>query len=297
MIHLLPDQMRRLSNGRGPCYNARVQKQQQDPTDWRPNPTQLQDLENRLATERRRREAAERHARQLEALLHEERLARQRVEMELLLQRKGRLSLWDPRDYVRLLWWLLVTPERLRAYEAYQNGRGLDDLMRQGSWLASTLLWLPLLAWFAWATLTGSIPLPGAFLALTFVGGLGGWLLDGWLGSMDNALAALLAVFVTAVLALIIGAILSGLALGLLPIPGILLWSTAVFLSAAAGLSTGAILKLQVTDAVAALVALTTAVSLLFLAAQHSEPVIFFITIIVAGLLLPAFTQWRYRRA
>ena len=52
-----------------------------------------------------------------------------------------RLSPWNPLDHLRLLWWVLVTPQRLKAYrEAF----GEKDDGRVGKWLASTLTWLPL---------------------------------------------------------------------------------------------------------------------------------------------------------
>jgi hypothetical protein len=61
-----------------------------------------------------------------------------------------RLSPWYPLDYPRLLWWLCVTPARLRAY---RDTYGLRDERRLGRWLASTLTWLPwLLLMLACAT-------------------------------------------------------------------------------------------------------------------------------------------------
>lgn len=52
-----------------------------------------------------------------------------------------RLNPWNPLDHLRLLWWVLVMPQRLMAYrEAYGENaeRSVDK------WLASTLGWLPI---------------------------------------------------------------------------------------------------------------------------------------------------------
>ncbi len=53
-----------------------------------------------------------------------------------------RLSPWNPLDHLRLLWWVLVTPQRLLVYrEAF----GEKDEHRIGRWQVSTFALLPLL--------------------------------------------------------------------------------------------------------------------------------------------------------
>jgi len=52
------------------------------------------------------------------------------------------LSAFNPIDYFRLLWWILVIPQRLQTY---RQTFGDGDEMRVGNWLVSTLTWWPLL--------------------------------------------------------------------------------------------------------------------------------------------------------
>ncbi|HEW98114.1 MAG: hypothetical protein DRR16_14345 [Candidatus Parabeggiatoa sp. nov. 3] len=52
------------------------------------------------------------------------------------------LSLINPLDYIRLLWWVLVMPRQLQAY---RKSFGKGNEKRIGNWLVSTLTWWPLL--------------------------------------------------------------------------------------------------------------------------------------------------------
>jgi len=61
------------------------------------------------------------------------------------------LKLWSPFDYFRLLWWVLVKPKALNAYKTGLQNDALKRLERQGSWLASVLIWWPWLAFVTWA--------------------------------------------------------------------------------------------------------------------------------------------------
>jgi hypothetical protein len=98
------------------------------------------------------------------------------------------LSSRDPLDHLRLLYWLLVTPQRLNTY---RNRFSETDERRVGRWLASTLIWLPLVI----PTLAlGLDILPrgeGAFPTNFYLGCLLGlgltWTLTGWLGNVDVA--------------------------------------------------------------------------------------------------------------
>ncbi len=49
-------------------------------------------------------------------------------------------------DYIKLLWWVWIRPQKLKAYKSVleDDERGL--LERQGCWLVSTLSWMPLFA-------------------------------------------------------------------------------------------------------------------------------------------------------
>jgi hypothetical protein len=52
-----------------------------------------------------------------------------------------RLNPWNPLDHLRLLWWVLVTPQRLLAYrEVYRE----NDERRVNKWLTHTLICLPI---------------------------------------------------------------------------------------------------------------------------------------------------------
>ncbi|MCP4539888.1 MAG: hypothetical protein GY832_22340 [Chloroflexi bacterium] len=51
------------------------------------------------------------------------------------------LSVWNPLDHLRLLWWVLVTPQRLLAY---RETFGENAERSVGRWLVSTLVYLPI---------------------------------------------------------------------------------------------------------------------------------------------------------
>ncbi len=76
------------------------------------------------------------------------------------------LSPWNPLDHLRLLWWILVAPQRLVMYrEAY----GEDDEYRVGKWLISVLAWLPLFVLIV-ALEIGTIPCVITDLPITYCG-------------------------------------------------------------------------------------------------------------------------------
>lgn len=104
------------------------------------------------------------------------------------MKQMHRLSPGDPLDHLRLLWWMLITPHRLKVY---RDRFGEEDERRMGRWLASTLIWMPLVI----PTLAlglGFLPRgAGAFPTGFYLGGLFGlalaWTLTGWLGNIDLA--------------------------------------------------------------------------------------------------------------
>jgi hypothetical protein len=105
------------------------------------------------------------------------------------------LSLFNPFDHLRLLWWTLVMPQQLIAHrEIY----GDEEQKRVGKWLVSTLIWLPLLM----PTLGLGLELlphsSKAWSADTYLLWSGGvfvcWLLTGLLGGIDNDAAVGVAV-------------------------------------------------------------------------------------------------------
>jgi hypothetical protein len=99
-----------------------------------------------------------------------------------------RLSPKDPLDHLRLLWWVLVTPQQLKAY---RDTFGAKDERRVGKWLASTLIWLPL-GIPTLALGTGILPhsadaFPTGFYLGCLLGLILAWTLTGWLGNIDVA--------------------------------------------------------------------------------------------------------------
>jgi hypothetical protein len=99
-----------------------------------------------------------------------------------------RLSSRDPADYVRLLWWVLVMPQQLKAY---RETFGEKDERRVGKWLSSTLIWLPLFVPTLALGLNflprGADTLPTGFYLGCLPGLILAWALTGWLGNIDVA--------------------------------------------------------------------------------------------------------------
>lgn len=96
-----------------------------------------------------------------------------------------RLSPWDPLDHLRFLCWVLVSPERLIAY---QTAWGQDAVFSVGKWLSSTLAWLPPLILVLGlgvgalpSTQTTRLPHPGYFWAGVGLALILAWALTGWL--------------------------------------------------------------------------------------------------------------------
>lgn len=99
------------------------------------------------------------------------------------------LSPWNPIDYLRLLWWILVVPHQLKRY---RKTFGKYAERRVSKWLTSLLTWSPLLIPSLALALMGLSGLENnsmhRFLILS--GGLLlAGLLTGWLGDHDNGSA------------------------------------------------------------------------------------------------------------
>lgn len=99
-----------------------------------------------------------------------------------------RLSPWNPLDYLRLLWWVLITPRRLLAYRETWGDNAERRLAR---WLASTLACFPFLLLVLGLRLetlapsAGSLPVPVFFLMVSALVVL--WLLMALIASRDRA--------------------------------------------------------------------------------------------------------------
>ncbi|OQY52356.1 MAG: hypothetical protein DRR08_16660 [Candidatus Parabeggiatoa sp. nov. 2] len=118
-----------------------------------------------------------------------------------------RLSSLNPLDHLRLLWWVLVRPQRLQAY---RETFGQEDEV--GNWLVSTLTWWPLLV----PTLALGLEklpysakawLPDAYLLFSALL-VGCWLLTGGLRT-NRDVAVVLVVFVSGVMAGIVAGVLA----------------------------------------------------------------------------------------
>lgn len=98
---------------------------------------------------------------------------------------------WNPLDHLRLLWWVLATPQRLKAY---RGTFGEKAERRVGKWLVSALTWLPLFI----PTLAigiGTLPrMERAFPSVIYLwishGLVLAWFLTSWFGDRDNPRAS-----------------------------------------------------------------------------------------------------------
>ncbi|MGB0387889.1 MAG: tetratricopeptide repeat protein, partial [Ardenticatenaceae bacterium] len=93
------------------------------------------------------------------------------------------LSAWNPLDYLRLLWWLFVTPQQVTHYQAQYGSEGLT---RHGKWLSSTLIWWPLflptlaLGLGQWSAFENPDPFVLNSYCVLSGGVLLAWVLMGW---------------------------------------------------------------------------------------------------------------------
>ncbi len=98
-----------------------------------------------------------------------------------------RLSPWNPLDYVRLLWWLFMNLQKLKVYRIIY---GANDEKRVGTWLSSTLIWLPLLIPTLGFGLETLPLIENAYSAITYLimafSLLLPWLLTAWLWIKDD---------------------------------------------------------------------------------------------------------------
>jgi hypothetical protein len=112
------------------------------------------------------------------------------------------LSPWNPLDHLRLLWWILIKPQRLKAYRKIF---GKNDEKRVGKWLLSTLTWFPLLVLTLALGLEFLPPFEKASPLDTYLWDsallVGCWLLTGWLGDIDEYWVAIVAFVVAGVVA------------------------------------------------------------------------------------------------
>ncbi|MDM8561073.1 hypothetical protein, partial [Candidatus Parabeggiatoa sp. HSG14] len=97
------------------------------------------------------------------------------------------LSPFNPFNYLRLLWWILVKPQQLSVY---RKAFGETDEKRIANWLVSTLIWFPLLVPILALGLKKVPYSTNAWLPKTYllfsIFLIIGWLLTGWLRTNKN---------------------------------------------------------------------------------------------------------------
>jgi tetratricopeptide (TPR) repeat protein len=187
--------------------------------------------------------------------------------------RTSSLSPWNPLDHLRLLCWMMVVPQRLKAYRKIFSKK---DESRVGKWLVNTLTWLPFLV----PTLAlGLGTLPRAEEALSSTAYLGIslglvllWGLIGWLEERANEYAAhvlksRMAVPLGSVLSFLVGGVVGGVAFSVavgLPVGGAGIVAFAVAGSVALSVTFGMTYSMGhvVEDATAFLVAVTVLLGL-----------------------------------
>ena len=108
-----------------------------------------------------------------------------------------RFLAFNPFDYFRLLWWMLVIPQQLINY---REKFGEADEMRLSKWLTSSLIWLPLLIpnlalGLELFSHVNNALLPDTYFGIS-AGLVGCWLLVGWLGDLDKDFAFLVVLLV-----------------------------------------------------------------------------------------------------
>lgn len=52
---------------------------------------------------------------------------------------------WNPLDWLRIVWWFLATPGRLKTYQQGLDSINLERFRRTVAWLINLLYWLPLI--------------------------------------------------------------------------------------------------------------------------------------------------------
>ena len=177
----------------------------------------------------RKEQEAKRQAEKAERLQKEQEAKRQaaeeaerlRKEQAIEKQTQRQLSVFNPLDHLRLLWWILVMPEYLKDY---QEVFGEWEPERVGSWLASTLvllpLWMPTLALgLELLPTTAGAWSSDVYFWLSLALG-GGWLLTGWFGTVYEDWAGV-AVVVAVGVAVVAGGVAGGVTLSVAFVAGV----------------------------------------------------------------------------
>lgn len=84
-----------------------------------------------------------------------------------------------------VVWWLIVSPEKLKRYSRHLSERGQQELWRVADMLATGAAWLPVAILTIWAGLT-----PEFFARMAQLGAVSRWLADYWLVAIMAVLFA-----------------------------------------------------------------------------------------------------------
>lgn len=275
----------------------KIEAQQRQPAE-----AELADMAAQLQREIRRRHRAERKIAHLQERLDEEQHQRRRLEIELGFQRLREQTSLSPRrlwDYLRLLWWVVVTPGTLKEYKMDLDGRSERKLKQLSSWLASSLMWWPVLLWV-------SLPWSYGVLDLTPNVGYGlmaavavAWIVTGILGCKDDALSALAAVFTTATVTLVVMAVAAGLVGNIVSenVTLIVALGVVAVILAMVAVTIATIERLAVTDAVSALVAVVVSAGIVFILMDRAIPIFNAAFWIVSAIVMAGYLQERYKEA
>lgn len=133
------------------------------------------------------------------------------------LIKQGELCTHNPYDYMRFLWWVLITPHYLKIYLELWGVKKLHNLR---CWLVSSLVWLPMFI-ISLAMGTGGLPhSPQAWLIEIYLG-FAGIIVVFWVGSAvlgrirNDEISNLVLWFVFVVVGLPTGLIAFGIASGI----------------------------------------------------------------------------------
>lgn len=141
------------------------------------------------------------------------------------------LNAANPTDWLRLMWWVLVTPE---VFKAHQSSYGNKAHQHTANWLDNTLSWIPLFLTMLATTLNPSLILnPSQFSTITPLGWcsliLFIWGLTGFLGLIDSNVAGFIETSLAALVAGgLIFVIVTGVAFGVL---GLVMFFVAMMVS------------------------------------------------------------------
>ncbi|MBV7331699.1 tetratricopeptide repeat protein [Chloroflexi bacterium TSY] len=74
-----------------------------------------------------------------------------------VLAAKRKTAFWNPINYLRLFWWMLIRPKSFKNFRAALNTGQTEQLTYLAAWTSSTLSWGALSCYAAWGVAQGSL--------------------------------------------------------------------------------------------------------------------------------------------